>query len=278
MNIGCVGISWNLVGDQAHAYGEVARLGFHGFETPGTTIRAWNERPGGWRALVNRFGIPTVAAYSSHDYRPASIAADEQEARRDADALREVGGSVLILASNNRPAAPEQTDLDRIAGCMNRVGAHCRSIGLSAGVHPHTDSLIETDAEIEGLMARLDPALVGFVPDSGQIAKGGGDALAMMRRYRDRTVHVHLKDWNGISRPDDTNGRRNYEPLGRGILPLAEMLDLYTDLAGFVNVELDVTDVVPEPDPTGLIVICRETLTALLGDRVAWRSPRLGAI
>ena len=55
-------------------------------------------------------------------------------------------------------------------------------------------------AEIDALMARTDPALLGLLLDTGHIMYGGGDPLRVLERARRRVWHVHFKDCDPQSR------------------------------------------------------------------------------
>lgn len=281
LKVGHTGITWGIPGDMEQAYREVAELGYLGFETFGRTIVEWNAtRPGGWRALVERFGIPTGAAYCGKTWIEAeTAAADMEAARREADALKEAGGETLVLACGRRPPGGYTPDqFKRLADALHEIGQYCHSIGLVTGLHPHTGTAVETRQDIDTILALLDPAVVGFAPDTGQIAKGGSDILEVMRTYRRRITHVHLKDWGGTYERDaegreiDATGYVNYVPVGSGVLPIPAILDLLMEdgFAGWVNVELDGTPRAPRP-PREAARMSREYLGRVLGDRVAWR-------
>ena len=130
------------------------------------------------------------------------------------------------------------------------------------------------------VLGLVDAALIGFAPDTGQIAKGGSDILEVMRTYRDRIVHVHLKDWNGSYERDadgkeiDRSGYVNYEPIGSGTLPMPEIFAILSSDGGFdgwINVELDGTARAPRP-PREAARMSRSYLEALLGDDAGWTS------
>ena len=282
MKIGHTGITWGIPGDVEEAYRDTAELGYLGFETFASTILNLNgSRPGGYRSLVDSFGIPTAAAYCYKEWiNPDTADADLENARREADGLRELaGGETLVLQAGPRPAngySPDQ--FQRLADALNRIGAYCREIGLAAGLHPHTGTAIETRENIETILNLVDAALIGFAPDTGQIAKGGSDILEVMRRYRNRIVHVHLKDWNGAYERDadgkeiDRSGYVNYEPIGNGILSMPEIFAILSADGGFdgwINVELDGTPRAPRP-PRAAAAMSRRYLGELLGDRVPW--------
>lgn len=280
MKIGHTGITWGIPGDVEQAYRDTADLGYLGFETFGRTILEWNEQPGGYRALVERYGIPTGAAYCGKTWiDPATAAQEMAAARREAEALRAIGGQTLVLAGGRRPEGGyTAAQFQHLADALNEIGAYCRALGLTTGLHPHTGTAVETRADIDTILGLLDPALVGFAPDTGQIAKGGSDILEVMRTYQSRITHVHLKDWGGAYERDaggkeiDRTGYVNYEPIGSGILPIKELLEplLAAGFTGWVNVELDGTPAAPRP-PRAAAAMSRRYLGEILGDRVDWR-------
>ncbi len=282
MKIGHTGITWGIPGDVEQAYRDTAELGYLGFETFARTIQEWNQKPGGYRALVERYGIPTGAAYCYKEWiDPATAAAELEAAQREADALRALPDSAtLVVQGGRRPAAGYTADqFQRLAAALNRLGEYCQRIGLAVGLHPHTGTAIETRADMDTILGLLDPALVGFAPDTGQIAKGGSDILDLLRTHRDRIVHVHLKDWNGQythgadGKEIDVSGYVNYEPIGNGMLPMAAILAMLTPEQGFtgwINVELDGTARAPRP-PRAAAAMSRDYLGQLLGNQVAWK-------
>jgi inosose dehydratase len=279
MKIGHTGITWGIPGDVEQAYRETAELGYDGFETFAKTIQAWDKKPGGYRSLVERFGIPTGAAYCYKEWiDPNTAQEDLDSAKREADALRELpGSSTFVVQGGRRPAGGYTADqFQRLADALNAIGEYCQGLGLAVGLHPHTGTAIETRNDIDTILRGLDPALVGFAPDTGQIAKGGSDIVEVMRTYQDRIVHVHLKDWNGKYERDaqgkeiDASGYVNYEPVGNGVLPIPAILEILATggaFTGWVNVELDGTARAPRP-PREAAAMSRRYLDDLLAQHV----------
>ena len=279
MKIGHTGITWGIPGDVETAYQETADLGYMSFETFATTIIEWNGRPGGYRALVERCGIPTSAAYCYKEWiDPATAQQDLEDARREADASREAGASSLVLQGGSRPQGGLDADrMRRLADALNGIGAYCQEIGLVASLHPHTGTAVETREEIDAILRLTDPALVGFAQDTGQIAKGVSDIVAVLDTYRDRIAHVHLKDWCGKVERDeqgqeiDLTGYVNYEPVGHGVLPMPEILRILDGCEQdfWTNVELDGTSRAPRA-PKEAAAMSRRYLGEVLGNQVAW--------
>jgi inosose dehydratase len=63
--------------------------------------------------------------------------------------------------------------------------------GVTAALHPHAGSLVETAAEVERVLARSD---IGICLDTGHFIIGGLDPVEFARAVGERVVHVHLKD------------------------------------------------------------------------------------
>jgi inosose dehydratase len=66
-----------------------------------------------------------------------------------------------------------------------------RRIGFS--YHPHMGTVVETEAEIDQLMAATGDR-VGLLFDTGHLAFAGADPAAVARRHARRINHVHCKD------------------------------------------------------------------------------------
>ncbi|MEU9289506.1 TIM barrel protein [Streptomyces sp. NPDC048275] len=60
-------------------------------------------------------------------------------------------------------------------------------------VHPHADSHIQTQPEIERLLNESDARYTNLCLDTGHVAYGGGDNLDLIRRYGERVGYVHIK-------------------------------------------------------------------------------------
>ena len=65
--------------------------------------------------------------------------------------------------------------------------------GVRLAFHPHADTHVGTQAEVERFLADTDPEWVSLCLDTGHISYYGGDNLELVRRYPDRIGYVHLK-------------------------------------------------------------------------------------
>lgn len=80
-----------------------------------------------------------------------------------------------------------------VSSTLARIIEISQEVGVPVAVHPHYGTLIESPESIQELLEQSD---ISLCLDTGHVAVGGGDALAITQRYVDRIAHVHLKDVN----------------------------------------------------------------------------------
>jgi inosose dehydratase len=134
-----------------------------------------------------------------------------QTAVRTARLMRDAGATdAFIVLSDDNTSVPHREQragrirpedgLDQLQWTTFGDGAEriARAVkeetGLRTVFHPHCGGFVETEAEIEQLMARTPARLVGLLIDTGHIMYGGGDPLRVLRRHASRVTHVHFKD------------------------------------------------------------------------------------
>jgi inosose dehydratase len=83
---------------------------------------------------------------------------------------------------------------DSLVDNLHSAAERVRSEGLEPVFHPHAGTYIETAVEIERLMGRIDPSLVGLCLDTGHFRYGGAIPTQAIRDYRSLIRHVHVKD------------------------------------------------------------------------------------
>ncbi len=100
------------------------------------------------------------------------------------------GKSVSIF--DDKPVyTDEQWEL--IAKGFNEMGRLAREKDMYFTVHHHMGTGVQTAAEIDKLMEITDENLVFLLFDTGHLSFAGEDAIAVLKKYVNRTKHVHLK-------------------------------------------------------------------------------------
>ena len=137
------------------------------------------------------------------------------------------------------------------AGAERIATAVAGATGLRTVFHHHCATYVETPDEIDALMRRTSPELLGLCLDTGHATFGGGDPVALLSRHADRIWHVHVKD---CSRPIAARARTEqwdyltavrhglFCELGEGAVDFPAVLDRLRAIGydGWVVVEQDV--------------------------------------
>ncbi len=181
---------------------EVSRLGFNALhaEVPaGMTVTEYRE-------ALAAAGITPASGYLSApldnvEEREAIVA----RAEALAETHRELGLTEMFVASSMGPDAPrvarpavgadaDEARLGEIARTLELIGRETSKHGVTACLHQHVGTWIETEDEYEWLLARLDPQQIALGPDTGHLAWAGADPVELVGRHRERVRAAHLKD------------------------------------------------------------------------------------
>ena len=76
---------------------------------------------------------------------------------------------------------------------LTAVADHLQERGVPMSYHPHMGTIVETDEEVDLLMANTGPS-VGLLVDTGHVTYAGGDPYALVQRHGPRLNHIHCKD------------------------------------------------------------------------------------
>ncbi len=78
-------------------------------------------------------------------------------------------------------------------GRVTALAERMAGFGVGMAFHHHMGTVVQTDAEVDALMAHSGAA-AGLLFDSGHCLFAGGDPAALLARHIGRVVHVHCKD------------------------------------------------------------------------------------
>lgn len=181
----------------------------------------------------------------------ASREQGERQAIRTATLLRDAGfPEAFVVLADDIAASPERTaaagrvsaplhlsPLARAAFAANadRIARAVRAeTDVRTVFHHHCASYIETAEEIDDLMRRTDPDLLGLCLDTGHLTYAGGDPVAAAAAYGGRIWHLHLKDCSADVAARARRERWDYHnavrhgvfcELGRGTVDFTAVLD-----------------------------------------------------
>lgn len=132
-----------------------------------------------------------------------------------------------------------------LARHVNAISRRAADAGIVCSFHPNSPphSAIRTREDYEVVLSSLDPAVTGWTPDVGHIARGGMDVIGTMARWAHLINHVHYKDFSG-------NGPEPWAQLGTGKIDfhqITEWLEL-RGFSGWIVCEDECRAAVDDPD------------------------------
>jgi inosose dehydratase len=225
---------WGLQLPVERVLGEMREVGIAALELGAA---GWlPDDAGEVNVVLRRFGLQAVGAFVPLVLHDPSHADQARElAQRTAAHLAAVGARFFVTAVINDPddwsrPALDDDEWNHIVHMLADVDAIAEAHGVTQVLHPHVDTLVETDAEVRRV---LTATTIAFCLDTGHLTIGGTDPVAFAQEHADRVGLVHLKD---VRR--DVAARRNageltlmaavqaglFAPLGEGDVAIAEVV------------------------------------------------------
>ncbi|HUZ61886.1 MAG TPA: sugar phosphate isomerase/epimerase [Hanamia sp.] len=140
-----------------------------------------------------------------------------------------VGQKYLISPWLDESLRKNYDDLVGFLEIFNKCGELCRSSGLKFGYHNHN---FEFKYSLNGkkiyniILEKTDPKLVLQQMDIGNMYGAGGRPLEIIKKYPGRFESMHVKDEIKSSGEGEMGDGYESTVLGKGILPVKEIIDL----------------------------------------------------
>jgi inosose dehydratase len=157
------------------------------------------------RDELNQRGLNVSAAVAiSHLEDPAAWPDLERQVLGGGGLVAGLGGRFLVLIDDTYsdlftgqptlPARLDQAAWKQLIGTTQRVAELAATrLGLEVVFHPHAETHVEYEDQIENFLQDTEPQKVALCLDTGHHAYRGGDPVAFFRRHHDRIPYLHLK-------------------------------------------------------------------------------------
>ncbi|WP_226531629.1 sugar phosphate isomerase/epimerase family protein [Microbacterium paraoxydans] len=181
--------------------------------------------------------------------------------RRRAEETLHLGLDRVFLAADMAPGRPrideaaavghafDAARLDRVTDIIGEAAQVLHAEGVTAALHNHVGTWIETEAEYDHVLDAVSPSLLAAGPDLGHLAWTGVDVVAWVAAHADRISDLHVKDMDldlaKAARQTrtpyfDVMAQRFFLEPGLGHVPIREALaELPDDFEGTVLIEVD---------------------------------------
>ena len=171
---------------------EIKEAGYDYFENFDGLADMYYDSNEEFQKVIKMYGINFICLYdyisdTSEDHLP--------RAEKLLEFLKRNGAHHMNIQAPARPFfGPTGKDLDEFLRVLNDVGKLARQYDVWLCMHPHFETTVEQEQEIDYVAARMDPEYVGFCFDTAHLTIAGMDAVKMFKKYGSLIKFVHLKD------------------------------------------------------------------------------------
>jgi myo-inosose-2 dehydratase len=183
---------------------EACAAGYEGIELGNKFPRD----PAVLRQIMERFGLVLISGWYSGRLLERSVKAEVAAIDPYSSLLVAMGCAVLVYAETSGSIADDRRrplsgrprlaagDWQDFGTRLTELADHLSAGGIALVYHHHMGTVIESESEIDRLMAVTGDD-VGLLLDTGHAVYAGVDPAALIRRHGGRIKHVHCKDVRG---------------------------------------------------------------------------------
>jgi len=215
----------------------IGKMGYTGVEFAG--YYGWEAKPKELRRLLDTNGLKCCGTHTDLE----TVTGDKLEATAELHSV--LGNTFLIVPSLQVEGAQGWLDM---AKRFDEISAKAKAFGMRVGYHAHAGDFEKfggrTSWEIFFDGTNND---VVMQLDTGNCMQGGGDPVALLKKYPGRSRTVHVKEFGG---PENA-------VIGQGVMPWAQVFEICETTAG---TEWYIVEHETGPDPIGNIKGCLDGL------------------
>ncbi len=180
---------------------EAKAAGFLGVETGGKFPTTVAEL----RAALDQYGLQLASGWFSGTMLDNDVTSEIKRVHDQLVLFRALGAPCIVYGETagtiqNVRSAPlgsrrtlSEDQIKSYAKRLTEFATYCSDEGMPLAFHHHMGTAIETERDLDLLMAHTGEA-VHLLLDAGHMVFAGGDPLAVIEKHGSRIIHVHAKD------------------------------------------------------------------------------------
>lgn len=155
--------------------------------------------------ILNKHGLRLVSGWFSGKLLERSVDEEIDAIQSHLSLLRDLGATAMVYCEvtgcvhgerdtplSKRPVLADSA-WATLGEKLNQVAEYTLSQGVRLAYHHHMGTVVQSEADIDHLMAHTSDA-VGLLLDTGHLTYAGGNPVAVQQRHARRINHVHCKD------------------------------------------------------------------------------------
>jgi inosose dehydratase len=223
---------------------DITEAGYTTFESVKAAINVFDGDASSFKALCREYGVQPNGFYFHLNGQWLNDVEDVKSKLPFMAACGIHRMNVQATGVTGRPATQEELDYDLKA--INAIAEMAKAYDILPCLHPHYNTTVMYESEIDFIMNNTDPAMVAFGPDTAHMTAGGCDPVKVIEKYAKRVKFTHLKDITngGVEAAGMQAGVEvysNFRELGEGIVDFPSIFRILDGVGydGHLTVELD---------------------------------------
>jgi len=203
-------------GADAEAIAGIAVAGYEQIEIFDGNLLAYENREGDFKKLLESNKVSLLAVYCAASFIYDEILPEELfKIRKAASFAKKFGATQIALGGGaTRYDGIKEGDYKKLSAALDKVCDIADELGMTASYHPHMGSLVQSPEQLDKVMSNTR---IWLCPDTGHVVLGGGDPVAVVKKYANRIKYIHLKD---------VTGSGMFCPLGRGKIDFPAIVNI----------------------------------------------------
>ena len=191
---------------------QIGKMGYQGVEFAG--YHGWDKKPNELRKLLDDNGLKCCGTHTA-------LATLEGDKLKETIELHQILGNKFLICPYM--TAKDAAGWLELAKKFNDISARAKESGMFVGYHSHQHDFHKVDGKTswEIFFDNTVPEVVHQI-DTGNCLQGGGDPLAMIKKYPGRTKTTHIKEFGGAPGA----------PVGEGTIDWKPLLEAYESVGG----------------------------------------------
>lgn len=225
---------------------DIKEVGFNYFESVQIALELFKDDLPAFKDITEKYQVYPVSFYFHMRGDPKK---DVEKLKESLDFLAANKiKTISVQAAGKNGGGATLAELHYALTIINEFGRLTKPYGITPCLHPHANTTVMFEKEIDFIMQNTDPAYISFGPDTAHLAVGGCNPAQIFDRYAERIRFVHLKDVKKKKAVAGDGARKtgfeiysNFLELGEGDVDfpaIFRILEL-VNYSGYLTVELD---------------------------------------
>ena len=200
-------------GADAEAVEAISREGYDMIEIFDGNLVNYMGNPGEFKETLKQHKVSVFSVYTGADFIFNEIWEEEKyKIESAAKAAVEFEAKHLVLGGGAiRSTGAKDEDYKVLGQRLDEAAELAQKYGLLPSYHPHLGTIVQGPDQLDKLMALTK---IDLCPDTAHIEAGGGDSVAIVKKYIQRIKYIHLKDFAAGA----------FLPLGKGAIDFEDMI------------------------------------------------------